>query len=134
MSDGGEKEIWSERAGLKDAFVTPMLPINLFLIPFIYLSRIYSRYTLTDERLIISKGILSKTIDEIELFRIKDTKVQQTMFQRIIGYGTVTVISTDKSGYLEMDHLPNAVQRREQIRSLANKSREQKGVRTIVNE
>ena len=46
-----------------------------------YLNRINTRYTLTNERLKIEKGLLSKSVDEIELFRVKDTKVKSTFLK-----------------------------------------------------
>ena len=36
-------------------------------------------------------------MDEIELFRIKDVTVHQTFMQRLLGVGTVTVLSSDDS-------------------------------------
>jgi uncharacterized membrane protein YdbT with pleckstrin-like domain len=103
-----------------------------FLI--VYLTRLYTRYTLTDERLIIESGILSKNIDEIELFRIKDTKLSQGLFQRFVGLGDIKVTSTDETADLTMTCLPNAKEKREQLRTLSNEARTKKGVRTLVHE
>jgi uncharacterized membrane protein YdbT with pleckstrin-like domain len=96
--------------------------------------RINERYTLTSERLIKESGILSKSRDEIELFRVKDTAVKATLFQRFVGYGNIAVVSTDASGNFVLENLPNAMAKREQIRMMSNKSREANGVRTIINE
>jgi uncharacterized membrane protein YdbT with pleckstrin-like domain len=134
MAVNEEAEIWSERAGLADAFITPMIIFNVFFLPFIYLARLATRYTLTNERLIISRGLLAKKIDEVELFRIKDTRLEQSMFQRLCGYGTVSIQSTDATGFIAMTHLPNARARREQLRKLSNNARAALGVRTVVSE
>jgi uncharacterized membrane protein YdbT with pleckstrin-like domain len=127
-----EKEFWSERAGLADALVTPLVIINIWFLPFIWLARINNRYTLTNERLILNKGILSKSTDEIELFRVIDVVLHQRFFQRLVGYGTVTVKSSDGETAI-MTNLPKAQQRREDLRRLVNRSRSDKGVRTIVS-
>jgi len=134
-----EEIIWSERAGMKDFYVNPILwfktlfTLGIYLL-YSYLVRIYDRYTLTNERLIKESGILSKSRDEIELFRIKDTKVKSNFFQRLVGYGDIEVISTDVTDVFLMENIPDAMAKREKIRALSNYSREAKGIRTIVNE
>ncbi len=133
-----EIEIWSEKASMLDFIVNPMQWIFTictlgiyFLI--VYLSRLNTRYTLTDERLKITSGLLTKKVDEIELFRIKDTKVTQTFLERLVGIGTISVISSDETENVIISYLPNSINRREEIRDYSNKSREKKGVRTIVD-
>ncbi len=134
-----EKNIWSEKASMKDFYVTPThwlfisITMGLYFI-IVYLIRLNTRYSLTDERLIIESGIFSKHIDEIELFRIKDTKLSQSLFQRFVGLGDISVISTDDTGDLTMSCLPNAKEKREQLRALSNDARSKKGVRTLVHE
>jgi len=53
------------------------------------------RYRLTTQRLIIERGILSQTIDQTELIRVDDVRIYKTFFDRILGLGSVAVISTD---------------------------------------
>jgi uncharacterized membrane protein YdbT with pleckstrin-like domain len=134
-----EEIIWTERAGMKDFFVNPILwfktlfTLGIYLF-YCYVVRIYDRYTLTNERLIKESGIFSKSTDEIELFRIKDTKVKSTFFQRLVGYGDIQIISTDITDNFLIENIPDAMSKREKIRALSNLSRESKGIRTIVNE
>lgn len=134
-----EKKIWSEKASMRDFYVTPthwiftLMTMGLYLL-IVYLIRLNTRYSLTNERLIIESGILSKHIDEIELFRIKDTKLSQSLFQRFVGLGNISVASTDNTGNLIMNCLPNAKEKREQLRTLSNEARSKKGVRTLVHE
>jgi uncharacterized membrane protein YdbT with pleckstrin-like domain len=54
-----------------------------------------TRYTLTNQRVIVETGILSKTVDEIDMRYVADTQFMQTFPQRILGIGNVTVISSD---------------------------------------
>jgi len=134
-----EETIWVEKASMKDFYVNPVLWLNTILtlglyLLYTYLVRINERYTLTNERLIKESGILSKRRDEIELFRVKDTAVKASLFQRFVGYGNIVVVSTDASGVFVLENMPNAMAKREQIRAMSNKSREVKGVRTVINE
>ena len=134
-----ETLIWKETASMRDFLVNPvhwlftLLTLGLYALV-VYLARLYTRYTLTNERLIKESGLLGKDIDEIELFRVKDSRVSQTLLQRLVGMGDVTVDSTDESGGFVMRHLPGARDKREQIRTMANRSREVRGVRTLINE
>lgn len=138
MSDT-EEIIWSEKAGMKDFMVYPVhwfltiITLGLYFLV-IYLIRFYTRYTLTNERLIIESGILKKERDEIELFRVKDSSVRAGLFQRFVGYGNIAVVSTDLTGDFVLENIPDAISKREQIRDFAKKAREAAGVRTIVNE
>lgn len=134
-----EMTVWSETASMRDFYVDPrhwfftLLTLGLYA-GVVYISRYYTRYSLTDQRLIKESGLLSKRLDEIELYRIKDTRVDQPFFQRLVGMGTVEVRSADVSGSFTIENLPGAVGKREQIRSFSNKAKEARGVRTIINE
>jgi hypothetical protein len=61
-----------------------------------YLS-IGTRYELTSQRLRIYRGILGNQIEEIELIRVKDSKMKQHMGERMLNIGDVSVISADSS-------------------------------------
>jgi uncharacterized membrane protein YdbT with pleckstrin-like domain len=54
-------------------------------------------YTLTNQRLMIETGILSKSLSEIDLRYIDDTQFGQSLVDRLLGIGNVTIISSDKS-------------------------------------
>ena len=51
-----------------------------------------------------------------------------------VGMASVDVVSTDVSESFQIEHLPQAHEKREQIRTMANKAREGRGVRTVLNE
>ena len=57
----------------------------------------FTRYALSEDRLFLKRGFLNVHQDEIVLYRVRDLRVSQTLWQRVFGAGTVTVISTDKS-------------------------------------
>jgi uncharacterized membrane protein YdbT with pleckstrin-like domain len=89
-------------------------------------------YTLTDQRLKTTRGILTKVTEDLELYRVRDTRLQQSLWQRMFGLGEVVLHTTDASTpevYLRW--LPHAEQLREKIRFLVEARREAKGVRTL---
>ena len=57
----------------------------------------FTRYALSEDRLFLKRGFLNVHQDAIVLYRVRDLRVSQTLWQRVFGVGTVTVISTDKS-------------------------------------
>ena len=54
-------------------------------------------YILTNQRLRILSGRLSKKEEEIELIRIKDIRVKQGLMDRAKGIGDVEVVSADET-------------------------------------
>lgn len=57
----------------------------------------FTRYALSEDRLFLKRGFLNVRQDEVVLYRVRDMRVSQSLWQRIFGVGTVTVVSTDKS-------------------------------------
>ena len=76
------------------------------------MSLIYQRlsvhYRLTTHRLVIERGILSKTDDRILLVDIDDITVQQGLIDRVLEIGTVVLnTSDDTSPILTMRGIEN---------------------------
>lgn len=57
----------------------------------------FTRYKLSDDRLFTSVGFLNIKDDEILLYRVRDIDTSRSLWQRIFGVGTVTVVSSDKT-------------------------------------
>lgn len=57
----------------------------------------FIRYRLGEDRLFFETGFWSTTVDEILLYRVRDISVTISFWQRLMGVGTVTVESSDKS-------------------------------------
>jgi membrane protein YdbS with pleckstrin-like domain len=53
------------------------------------------RYTVTTQRLIHRRGILSRTTDRIELIDVDDITFRQGLVERMVGVGTIEVSSSD---------------------------------------
>ena len=54
-------------------------------------------YTITNQRVIIETGMLTKSLSEIDLRTIDDTQFFQGVSDRLLGIGNVTLISSDKA-------------------------------------
>ncbi len=57
----------------------------------------FTRYMLSEDRLFISVGFLNIKDDEVLLYRVRDIDTQRSLWQRLFGVGTVTVISSDQT-------------------------------------
>jgi len=57
----------------------------------------FTRYALSEDRLFLSVGFLNIKDDEILLYRVRDIDCNRTLWQRLFGVGTVTVVSSDKT-------------------------------------
>ena len=57
----------------------------------------FTRYAMSEDRLFISVGFLSIKDDEVLLYRVRDIDTSRTLWQRLFGVGTVSVMSSDKT-------------------------------------
>lgn len=57
----------------------------------------FTTYKVTNQRIIIETGILTKCSNEVELFRVRDLSTKRNLFERLIGVGDIEFISTDAS-------------------------------------
>lgn len=57
----------------------------------------FTRYAMSEDRLFISEGFLSIKDDEVLLYRVRDIDTRRSLWQRLFGVGTVTVVSSDKT-------------------------------------
>ena len=57
----------------------------------------FTRYALSEDRLFLSIGFWSIKDEEVLLYRIRDINTSRTLWQRLFGVGTVTVVSSDKT-------------------------------------
>lgn len=89
-------------------------------------------YELSDQRLRFSRGVFNRSVDELELYRIKDSSVFQPLLLRIVGCGHVLLETSDRSEAqvrLTAVHDPLAV--REHLRHAVERVRDAKRVREV---
>lgn len=106
--------------------------LGIILIAFTYLTIRYTRYRLSNQRLVISRGIFSRTMETIELYRIKDIQYHASFWQRMVGIGNILLISSDKSNpQIGLIGFKDASTKFHQIRSHVENARIKRGVREI---
>lgn len=75
--------------------------VTLFLVAFI--RRLSSEFAVTNKRVIVKVGLLSRRSIELLLTKVEAITVDQTLWGRIFGYGSITIIGT--GGTKEPFHL-----------------------------
>ncbi len=91
-------------------------------------------YEVTEDRIVLYRGIVRKSIDEIELYRVKDVRLDYSIVNQISGIGTLTITSSDETtrgGALVIRDVEYARERREKLRELVSNARRLRGVREI---
>ena len=94
----------------------------------------FTKYSLVESsdwtKLFIKTGMLSITIDEVNLYRIYDVQITQTLGQKIFGVGTITLYSKDiTSPVSEIMNIKNPFKVRNLLAEKIEEARQLKGVR-----
>ena len=90
----------------------------------------FTRYSLSEDRLFISEGFLNIKDDEVLLYRVRDIDTRRSLWQRIFGVGTVTVLSSDKTmPNLELKNIKDPVMVKELIHKQVEEMKIQRRVR-----
>ncbi len=104
--------------------------VGIFLLLRVWYLVASTRYRLTTQRLFVQTGLIAKNLEEVELFRVKDVTLTQGMLQRMLGVGTVVVLSTDDTApRLELRGILGPMEVKEQIRSAFRTARQREGMR-----
>jgi uncharacterized membrane protein YdbT with pleckstrin-like domain len=99
-----------------------------------WLENMESRYDVCPDRLIVRRGIFVKSLDEVELYRVKDIRLDFSLINQMAGIGTITVNSSDattRDAPLQLRHIERAAERRENLRGLVEAARQKRRVREI---
>ncbi len=111
-----------------------VIGVGLVIIAWRWLQNMASAYEITDQRLIVRRGLIMKTIDEIELYRVKDVRVRFSLINQLADIGTITITSSDRTTGNQdfvLRDVPAARERREGIRKLVDRARQRRGVREM---
>lgn len=108
------------------------LPIPLLWMTWNYLNVRCRVYELTEERLRLYEGVLNQQIDEVELYRVKDTTMDRPLWLRLFGLSTLHLDTSDRSHpVVEIKAIRKAVELRETLRKQVEYWRDRKRVREV---
>ena len=113
-------------------FLFSPLLFPLLIAYYIYLKTKHTIYVITAQRLRVYSGVFIKRIDDVELYRVKDTIYLQPFFLAWFGLSNIQLITSDASwGDAILAGIPDGRMLREKIRHVVETAREKKGVREI---
>lgn len=89
-------------------------------------------FELTTQRLRITSGVINQKIDEIELYRVKDTLMLRSWWMRLTGLTAISLHTSDRSlPHLLIPAVRNGTDLREQLRQQVEAQRDTKRVREM---
>ena len=114
---GGEQVLWEGKPHVKAGIKSQTLT-----------------YKVTSERVQVVHSGISRKVEEIELARLKDVKVDQSLAQRALKLGNVVLISSDPSSpVLTLEEVAEPESVKEIIRTAARSEMDRLGVRRLAN-
>ena len=89
----------------------------------------FTRYRLTEEKLIIDTGFFTRKEDEIRLYRIMDIGLKRSLGERMFGLGTIHCCSGDKSSpEFDIRRIKKSRDVKEMLSDLVEKRRREQSV------
>ena len=102
-----------------------IVPLGLML--WRYLDTRFHQYGITSERLRVTKGVLSKHIREMELYRVHETSIDQPFFLRLFRLANVVITIADPAKQaIVIRAVPHATALRESLRQCVETTRDKK--------
>ena len=92
-----------------------------------------TKYKVTSQRVVVETGLLSKVIEQVDLFRAVDFVVELPLGQRLVGCGTLRIEAQDKTAKeVRLDRIRTDVRALyESVRKAAEAERIRRGVRPL---
>jgi len=90
----------------------------------------FTKYSVTNERLYVSKGLFTTEENEILLYRILDIKLVRRIFDKIFGVGTITLYCADETDReFKIVNIKNSKKVRDMLSELVESERVRVGIR-----
>ena len=135
-----EHTIWKGRPShVKDLgyyslclLLAPLI-VPLVLMLWRYLDTRFHQYDIKNERLRVSKGVLSKRTKETELYRVMETSLDEPFFLRMFRRANVVVrVAGAARSEIVIRAIPGASAVREDLRRCVETMRDKKGVNQVA--
>lgn len=92
----------------------------------------FTRYELTESRLLVKTGLLNIREEELRLFRVRDLSTQESLLDRLFGVGSIVLHTSDAtSPTLKIQHVKNSMKVKELISAQVEEARLKNRVRSM---
>lgn len=91
----------------------------------------FTKYRLSDDRLFIETGLLNTKASEVLLYRVRDLSLTISLGQRLLGVGTVCIVSSDQSDpHLDLKNIKSPREVKELIHQQVEAAKDKRRMRT----
>ncbi len=112
------------------AWAALVLPLGWALWIFVETRSI--RHELTTERIRLYEGVFNQKMDDVELYRVKDTSMERPFWYRVFGLSTLVIETSDRSQpRIEIKAVRDGLGLRETLRKQVEYWRDRKRVREV---
>jgi uncharacterized membrane protein YdbT with pleckstrin-like domain len=134
-SHDGEEVLFEGRAALVPNVTTllaAILTLGLWLLVR-WFQTMGRTYRITSRRIVVESGVLSKKLEQIDLYRVADYTVERPFGQRIMGTGNLLLKTFDKTTpeLNVLDIKTDVVKLYESVRAATEADKARRGVRMV---
>jgi uncharacterized membrane protein YdbT with pleckstrin-like domain len=134
-ASGGEELLYEGRPAVLAGFGALMLAIvTLGIYALVQWMRAAgTHYKITSQRVVIERGLFSKRMEQVDLYRVVDFVVERPFGQRVMGTGNLVLEAMDKTTpEIRIDGIKTDVMALyERLRYAANQEKQRRGVRVL---
>ncbi len=135
LSTENEDVLFEGRPALVPSLGTLLLAIltvGLWLLPR-WWQRLSKHYRVTSRRIVVETGVLSKRLEQIDLYRVNDYTVERPFLQRIMGSGNLLLRTFDRNTpNLDISDIKtDVVALYERVRAATEADKAHRGVRMV---
>jgi uncharacterized membrane protein YdbT with pleckstrin-like domain len=108
------------------------LVVGIFLLLSVWIRTRSTRWKVTSRRIEIETGFLSKRVDTLELWRIRDVEFRQTLVDRMAGVSSLWITAHDTNlPVLEVHGAPGNRALYDRLMAAVMQSRQQRGIMNL---
>lgn len=120
--------VFAGAAFFPPALIGLVIPVGYLLWRYLLVrTRVFE---LTSERLRVTSGVINQRIDEIELYRVKDSQMVRPWWMRLTGLASIVLATSDRTlPHLTIPAVRGGLELRELLRMNVELQRDRKRVR-----
>lgn len=134
-----EQSLWKGSPSQAVNLGTHLLCLLLFwlVLPLFYalwrwIDTRMTEYELTSQRLVFRSGVFNRKTEEIELYRVRDSSLDEPLLLRLFGAGNIVLYAIDTSApSIVLRGVRGAEAVRQTLRAAVEATRDQKRVRSF---
>ena len=126
----GSPSQWKNLGYYVLCFLTCWLIVPIYLAIARFFKTKCTKYEITDQRIIVQTGVFSRKTDVLELYRVKDLRLEEPFFMRLFKLSNIILVTSDRTEDEEIiPAVKGGKEIREELRNAVDARRDAKRVR-----